>query len=230
MIWYVPTFYGDFNLEPSPKHPNKTILNVTKATALEKEQLTRLQVIAARKGWVGKKVDFLKKTTTINADMRSVADELAAVLKPDRGVLSVVRVAGGELEEVRKEAPIPEKAEAAVTVAKPVKGCPPTEFPASEIRARVVLEEFLTPAQLEDFRTHQRFLTIGADSGHRYMITSRHAQSTLAVYERSLYDIDAGRPMCAHDWAVPAAEEMLALHLCVSTPGNERHLRRLPAP
>lgn len=121
----------------------------------------------------------------------------------------------------------PEKA-AAVTVARPVRGCPPPDFEAAEIRAAHVMRQFLSPQQIYDFEHDQAFLSVGADTGHNYIITSRHARTKLARTTRSLYDLDEQMPYCVHDWDVPAAEEMLALHVFLSMPGLETYLREIP--
>jgi hypothetical protein len=96
----------------------------------------------------------------------------------------------------------------------------------AELKARKVLEVFLDDEQLADFHEHNRFMTVGV-SGTRYMVTSRHARDELAGYHRSLYDLDQERPLCVHDYSVPAAEEMLALHLLVQLPDHEGYLRHL---
>ena len=75
-------------------------------------------------------------------------------------------------EEEKKPA---KKPEAATTVAAPERGCPPPSFEQAEVRASRVLEVFLSPEQLEDFRTRQQFVVEGADTGHRYLLTVRHA-------------------------------------------------------
>jgi len=46
---------------------------------------------------------------------------------------------------------------------------------------------------------------------------------------RQLYDLEEKRALCVHDWDLPPAEEMLALHLCLSLPGQEKYVRSLPA-
>ena len=184
--------------------------------------------------WVEAETDILARKTVIEAPIHLVAAELSAILKPDRKLISAIKVAGGKIKEVTRidlgAAALPKAvatAKAATTVAKPVRGCPATDFDQAELRARDVLRAFLSPEQLEDFELHQKFVAVGADTGHRYMITSRHARDEIACYQRSFYDLDEQRPLCAHDWAVPAAEEMLALLVCVTTPGNETMLREL---
>jgi len=119
---------------------------------------------------------------------------------------------------------------AAVTVAQPVIGCPCPEFERAEVRATRVLSAFLDPQQLADFDKHQAFLTTGADSGHLYLLTSRQAprERLAKVGGRTVYDLTEGRPICVHDWVVPAAEEMLELMLFLQMPGRESYVRALP--
>jgi len=120
------------------------------------------------------------------------------------------------------------KAIAAVTVAQPTLGCPAPDFEAVELRANRVLEAFLTPQQLSDFRSDNAFVAVGVDTGHKYVVTSRNAPSKLSAHHRSLYDLTQGMPLCVHDWTVPAAEEMLTLALFLQTPGREAYLRSIP--
>jgi hypothetical protein len=50
----------------------------------------------------------------------------------------------------------------------------------------------------------------------------------LALRRTVLYDVDDSRSVCTHDWDIPAAEEMLALHIYLQIPGGERFLRSFP--
>ena len=88
-----------------------------------------------------------------------------------------------------------------------------------------VLEAFLAPDQLEDWRRFNRFVAVGGTTGHRYMITSRHARDGLAAYQRTLYDLDERRALHVQDHEVPAPEECLAFALLVQLPGRESCLR-----
>ena len=118
----------------------------------------------------------------------------------------------------------------AVTVARPVNGCPMPDFPAADVRASRVLETFLTEEQIRDYRKEGAFVTRGADTGRRYLICNRESPEVmrLRMVGRQLYDLDRREPICVHDWAVPPPEEMLALHLCLSLPGRESELLTLP--
>lgn len=193
-------------------------------------------------------LDSLKEQSlTLEASISKVQKLLTKKLKPGREQLSVVRFGGGKIQEMtervlenlespqpsasdtskstKKETSPPEPKAVATTVAAPVLGCPAPDFVQAEIRAAEVMRAFLTPEQLEDFCKEQAFVATGVDTGHRYVITSRHARTKLAQTTRSLYDINEAMPYCVHDWEVPAAEEMLGLLAHLSVPGKELYLR-----
>jgi hypothetical protein len=183
-----------------------------------------------------------------------VQEFLQKQLKPHRKQVSAVRFANGHVEQLTEAtlqvidtqaepevtqavdtpAPVPKEKKkpeptAAVTVAQPVRGCPAPDFDDVEVRASRVLKAFLTPDQVEDFERRQQFVAIGVDTGHRYLLTSRHAPRALAQYgHRTLYDMDERLPMCVHDWEVPAPEELLALFVHLSLPGLEQYVRSIP--
>ena len=114
-------------------------------------------------------------------------------------------------------------------MAQPVRGCPAPDFDDVEVRASRVLKAFLTLDQVEDFERRQQFVAIGADTGHRYLLTSRHARRALSLNgHRTLYDMDERVAMCVHDWEVPAPEELLALFIHLSLPGLEEYVRSIP--
>ena len=188
-----------------------------------------------------------EQTVELRTSISKVQKVLAKHLKPNREMVSVVKFADGKMVEMTEQvlqqiertteaessSPPPTErprkqlamATAAATVAEPYRGCPAPDFEQAEVRAQAVMRAFLTPEQIEDFETDGAFISIGADTGHRYAITSRHAREPLGRYVRSLYDLDEQMPYCVHDWEVPAAEEMLALHLLLSVPGREMFLR-----
>jgi hypothetical protein len=114
----------------------------------------------------------------------------------------------------------------AVTVKKPTVGCPAPSFAQIKLRATRVLRAFLTPKQVDDFNRHQRFVSTGADTGHRYMLTSRNAPDELKNFgSRCVFDLDENRSYCVHDYDIPAEEELLTLHCLLSIPGYETWAR-----
>lgn len=256
-ILYIPTVNGDVRLERIDDKSTRVI--VSKASPLESKGLRDLAEYAVKKGWLDKTDDavFDEGSFILKAEIKKAQAKLAKALKPGRETVTIVRFAGGQMEELMAEptadtaavASTPQTglgppaaaaratgdaeeaktAQAAATVAKPYLGCPPPDFAAAVLRANRVLEQFLTEEQKEDFRKYNRFITIGGATGHRLMITSRLARTQLATWQRSLYDLDDETPLCVHDWDVPPAEEMLALHLLVAQPQHEMYLRQLEA-
>ncbi len=166
-------------------------------------------------------------------DLKASIDDVSAVLSESlnvgRTIVTAVQFSDGKLREVREGEKVPEKAKAAATVAKPIRGCPAPNFSPIEHRAGEVLRAFLTEQQVRDFDSLQRFVTRGADTGHMYMLTSRTAPAELGSFGgRQLFDLDEQRAFCVHyDDDVPAAEELLALHLFLRLPGHEAYLRTL---
>lgn len=116
----------------------------------------------------------------------------------------------------------------AATVKKPTKGCPAPNFEQIKLRATRVLRAFLTPQQVSDFNRNQRFVSVGADTGHRYMLTSRNAPDELQHFgSRCVFDLDENRSYCVHDYDIPAEEELLTLHCLLSLPGYEKWARAM---
>lgn len=191
----------------------------------------------------------------LEAKLNVVRDFLTRQLKPDRKLVNAVLFKDGTLAEASflegsgdeeqgtpqtpepKPPPPPPVAPptpprrpaAGATVAQPTIGCPAPDFSPAEVRAKQVLQRFLTPQQESDFLLHDRFVTVGADTGHRYMLTSRTNPRELKAFgHRTMYDLDEGRAYCVHDWTVPSGEELLALHLFLTLPGHESYLRSIP--
>jgi hypothetical protein len=243
-LWLVPSFYGDIRLERT----STGCLVITEAlSALEKEALTGLSKLAVKKKWLPEgRLLGLRVSEEVAGPIDKVAKALAQALKPDRRIVSVVKFSGGVMQEIAEgeyddktpeslpdpyrgpKPPEPTPAAlaepvAATAVARPTRGCPAPDFESADVRATRVLRTFLTPDH------HNRFIAVGAITGHRYMVTSRHARGSLAEYHRSLYDLDDEMPFCIHDWTVPSAEEALAIGLLVQLPNHEEFLRHLEA-
>jgi len=196
-------------------------------------------------------------TLILRASIEDVQEALAKSLKPRRSLLTAVRFANGRIEEAtenRSEDGTPRigivgasgtgggpagadlqeywndiHPDRAATVATPMVGCPMPEFIEAEVRSSYVLEQFLTPDQIEDYRRFGCFVSLGRDTGRRYMVIHRERPAMLKKYGgRQLFDLDADHALCVHDWEVPPPEEMLALHLCLQIPGREKYIRSLP--
>ena len=250
LTWFIPSFYGDIRLQAAGK--KECVVIAEQLTTQERKTLEELQKLALRKGWVEKGTLLVPtesaKSTQVKVPIEKVAKLIAKALKPGKQLVSAVKFGNGRMEEVHEStftvsgateekrerkpksetepAPAPARA---TTVAAPTRGCPAPDFDPATLRAREVLMSFLDEGQREDFIKHNRFITFGATTGHRYMVTSRHARAQLERFGgRSLYDLDEQRAICTHDWDVPAEEEMHALNVLVQLPGHEQWIRDLP--
>jgi hypothetical protein len=250
-VFFIPSFFGDIRIEPDGK--KACILIMEQLSPAERKALDALMPIAFKKGWLAKGVGITTWSSSdkypnvrFTAPMAKVASVIAKAIKPGREIVSAIQFSNGKMQEITEAeyddaTPLPVKGEpyrapgalepikpvAAAAVAKPALGCPAPDFEKADIRATRVLRTFLNEEQREDWDKYNRFITIGAVTGHRYMVTSRYATDSLADYQRSLYDLDDDKPYCVHDNAVPPAEEVLALHLLVQLPGHENYLRHL---
>ena len=229
---YLPSLYGDVRLTAQG---NQTEVEWENLSPSEREAMTAL----------GKKFDVDTAAPVGKIVVPKPIDKVEAFvaksMKRGRKLLSAVVFQSGRIEEIHRlpngemavaaATPIEkEKPKAAVTVAQPALSCPVPEFERAQVRATRVLREFLNPRQLDDFERTQSFLVVGADSGHRYILTSRQAPpAQLAqVGGRSVYDVNRGCAVCVHDWTVPAAEELLELALFLQMPGRERAVSAMP--
>jgi hypothetical protein len=248
LVWLIPSYHGDIRLEK--EGPKKTLLRAHELTASEGKAMELLRSRATSQKRLGKPwakdTDFLPLTNAayrtssgvtihLDAKIEDVQSVIAKALKPERKLLTAVRFTDGRVEEVHSNI-IADKPEGkpqpavATTVAAPVKGCPMPDFPQADVLASRVLEAFLKPDQIDDYRKTGSFVTVGADSGHRYLVCNRERPNFMKQYlgGRQLFDLEANLPICVHDWAVPPPEEMLALHLFLSLPGQEMKLLSLP--
>jgi hypothetical protein len=249
--WLIPSFHGDIRL--TAKGPKETHLHAFELTGSEEQAMEQLRKRALSPGftqtaWATDK-DFRPLTNsayrtkdgieiTLRAKLDDVHKVLAKALKPGRELVMVLR-AGDAIQEVTvadaaaKPEPKPdakEKPAVGVTVAVPDRGCPMPDFPEADIRASRVLEAFLMPDQIADYRARGAFVTRGADTGTRYLVCNRERPALMRAQlgGRQLFNLDRNAAICVHDWAVPPPEEMLALHLCLSIPGRETKLLCLP--
>lgn len=233
--FFLPTLYGDIKLTAQGSQTEVEWENLSPSERVAMDALGAKFVVDTKpdagKLLIGKPVDKVEKL-------------LASAMKRGRKLLSAVVFKNGQIEELHrtekdgvkelvvkaKDAIVETTAKAAVTVAQPALSCPVPEFERAQVRATRVLREFLTPRQLEDFEKTQQFLVVGADSGHRYIVTSRQAPPSVLdkVGGRSVYDCTRGIAVCVHDWTVPASEEMLELALFLQMPGYEHHASILP--
>jgi hypothetical protein len=227
--WYLPSLYGDVRLTAQG---SQTEVEWEKLSPTERAAMDAL----AKKFDLDLGADSGKRV--VDGPIAKVEAVLAKAMKRGRKLLTAVVFQSGRIEEVHRSERdgevaverVAEKPRAAVTVAQPTLSCPVPEFERAQVRATRVLREFLAPAQLADFERKQQFLVVGADSGHKYVLTSRQAPAEVLdrVGGRSVFDVDRGHAVCVHDWTVPAAEELLELALFLQMPGREHHVSVLP--
>lgn len=235
--FFLPTLYGDIKLTAQGSQTEIEWENLSPSERVAMDALGKKFVVDTApdvgKLLIGKPVEKVEKL-------------LATSMKRGRKLLTAVVFKNGKIEELHRTEKEGEvralavkakdavvegaRAVAAVTVASPALSCPVPEFERAQVRATRVLRTFLTPRQLEDFERTQQFLVVGADSGHRYILTSRQASPAVLdkVGGRSVYDCTRGYAVCVHDWTVPAAEELLELALFLQMPGREHHVSVLP--
>lgn len=250
LTWYLPTLFGDIRLERRSHKTTRLIL--TELSSSERRALVKLRETALAPKWGATPwcaseafppINELEARETIidlAAPLGKVQSVLATKLKPTRKLLSAVRFTNGRIEEVHGDAediaptpsPYRESAKdkepapaAGTTVARPTRGCPRPDFDEADVRATRVLTAFLSDEQLNDFERKARFVVVGADTGHRYVLSSRYK---LGKYGRSVFDVEERRPYCVHDYTVPASEELLALKLFLTLPGRETYVRAIP--
>lgn len=220
--------------------------------------MTLLRQKALKPGWLkqpwadGK--DFLPLTDAryrtkeglsivLNAPLHDVETVLSKALRPGRTLLKVVKYepSGKVIEAAEEEPPKVEENKPTVgaTVSVPDVGCPMPDFPEVDARASRVLETFLSPNQIADYRTRGAFVCVGADTGRNYLICNREGPALMRQQAgrmgyrnpasfRQIFDLDRNMPLCIHDWTVPPPEEMLALKLCLTLPGRETEMLKLP--
>ena len=235
--WLIPSYFGDVTLTSAGD--KQCVLVAERVSVAERDALALLSAHARKRGWLPAAAPALASPckADLAAPLARVAKFLARAMKPGRKLVTAVKFRDGRIEELVEAktggdttlappfAPPPEPPAKAVTVAAPRRDCPPPDLESAYFKANRVLEAFLAPDQLEDWRRFNRFVAVGGTTGHRYMITSRHARDGLAAYQRTLYDLDERRALHVQDHEVPAPEECLAFALLVQLPGRESCLR-----
>lgn len=228
--WYLPSMYGDIRLTAQGQQTQVEWENLSPSERTAMADLAKKFAFDLTPS--GKEAG----TIVVPKPIAKVEATLTRAMKRGRKLLTAVAFQNGRIEEVHRTAAgevvadakteTADKPRAAVTVAQPALSCPVPEFERANVRATRVLREFLTPAQLADFEARQQFLVIGADSGHRYVLTSRQAPPDQLgrVGGRSVFDATRGQAVCVHDWTVPAAEELLELALFLQMPGHEGYV------
>jgi len=236
VIFYRPTFSGDFRLEPDPDDPKRCRLVAHDPTPAEREKLSAVVIEARKRGWIGDEGGIGDGDTTLvlRASVTTVGTHLfrpGGLFAP--GVSLTVASEGGRVvatwDNAAPDAPqlpvVAERADAAVTVDKPHRGGGGGDCPES--LASEVLRAFSTPAQWAEWeRTNGTMTVHGGHTGRRYRLAHRKTQVRKGTQPTVAVGLDDGNtwhwrhhdyagpaPVWAFDFLIPPPEEVLALKL-----------------
>lgn len=251
MQWFLPTWNGDFRLNPVPDEKAVDLV-VHDATADEVDHLAKFLTKCRKKKWIDKSVvDVIAGGTTtirINGPMEKVGPELTRLLKPKKTTLTAVVYKDGKVEtaeswqdgqlEALAQRAAAEKAKAAASVSRPTPSCPECYVGPAIAPATDVLLSFLDEGQHEDWRKYRAIVVLGGYTGHRYLIAHRHTPRA-AFQGRIAYDLDDKSVMHFYDWSVPPEEEVLGAKLILESRenwlrneatcfGNQKHVFKNP--
>src|SRR5271155_5242571 len=187
--WYLPSCHGDICLEKTGAM--ETQIRVFELTDMEEKALDILRKRAVKVPFSGKpwadEEEFLPASSAtyrtkfgLVITLRAPIEEVEKIIRRDEEPPKDEKneeVEGENIPDYAKDKANKERkekeAKAAATVKKPQVGCPMPEFPEADIRASRVLEVFLNDAQIADYRKYGAFMTIGRDTGHRYIVANR---------------------------------------------------------
>jgi hypothetical protein len=230
-FWAIPSWSGDFRLEPSSDDDRATELSVFEPTEDELRIVNEIGQEAVRRSWlkswnklVGdsqRNESGLRSVFVLTAPLDEVGPVVSKIVKPGPAVLSAIRFADGrmttasgslaDLEEVSREAAEDGTATAAATVKRPTPCCPNC-IPGAIKPASEVLLAFLNESEHAEWAKDRSVMVVGGLSGHRYLLSHRHSPRAIAN-GRVCCDIDDGCVVHFHDWTVPPEEEVLSAKL-----------------
>lgn len=245
MKWYLPSWNGDHRLETVKEGEScrLTVVNPTPDERLMLERflkkLKRKKIIEATEvpetellipAPIGKVAPLLvkearPKRTTITA-VRYEGGRLEIVEGTDRSVVELGEridaaetkkeeaVTAVDVQQVDAQK-VEEKPKVAASVKRPTMCCPQC-IPGSVAPASEVLLEFLTPEQHESWAKQRVVEVHGHLSGHRYLVSHRHAPLAQR-WGRVCFDVDDQNVLHFHDWEVPPEEEVLATVLLLGS-------------
>lgn len=226
MKWFIPSWNGDFRLEPDGE---RTKLVLHHPTAEETALVNKFLAAAAKKKWLAKdqSVEITKSATILlEAALSKAGPALTRMLKPKEKTITAVRFKGGNVEveehvkdgvmEALVEKGVTEEAPAAATVTRPTPSCPQC-LPGAIKPATEVLLSFLTPEQHADWAKYRAIRVRGHLSGHDYLLAHRHSPIAVRRMGRICYDITDQTIIHFHDWSLPPEEEVLSAKLILES-------------
>lgn len=235
MIYYIPSFCGDFRIEPDPEAPaERTRLSVVTPTALERVALQKLETLFVKRGWTEASKLADRESTVLVAPMATVAASAAKLLGASvSGSLTALRMGDGKVsvqqdlegdqlaswlkKAAEKEVMGGDREKAtAVTVRQPRLGCPDCDGKKERDRAACdVLWAFLDDEQRASWRLRRAFVAQGNHTGSRFFVMARDTEMAKKNRRVAMHmdGVDRGRPLCIYDPTLPPEEEVLAVKL-----------------
>lgn len=221
MIWYIPTWSGDYRLTKHPERDDECLLTIEKPTENEKDILLRFFDSMRDRGWTTGTMPRLTKRTFVEMEIGASLYEAGPLLletvhhqkpelwtgvKSESGKISLLSEPPGLIRKAMGTA-----ATALATVTAPSVGCPAPE--PCNVRASEVLRAFSTPFQFEMFERRGYMPLTGNVTGERYWLFHRNEAARKRLDHALLHE--SGETMCVWHAALPAEEEMLAIKFLV---------------
>lgn len=201
---YIPSYLGDVKIESDGK---KTIITYKALTDGERQRLKKFLVTCSKP--LGDKDEGI---VVVDEPISTVHKRFVKIFKIGKPTINAIKVTGDKIEMVQ-EFPEYKNDLVGVTTEKPPRGCPVPRWEMAENRAMAVINEFLNPAQKEDFARNRQFISIGNYSGNPYLLTSRW-NPLVGVYGL-LYSIPGKNRICTSMPDLPPSEELLALKIVI---------------
>jgi hypothetical protein len=231
MKWFIPSWEGDFRLEPID---DKTTKLVIQDPTVAESELLHCFLKSCRRGgrqWIPRGEKILAdsgpyrtnatREITLHASLGKIGPVLVNALKPKDRTLTALTFKNGELqvaESMDKEAMAKlgvaaekKDAKAAASVSRPTPCCPQCE-PGAIAPATEVLLSFLDDQEHADWANHRAIIVIGGMTGNRYVLSHRHGAVGKRI-GKICYDLDDQQVVHFFDWSVPPEEEVLAAKL-----------------
>lgn len=222
--FYLPAWAGDHRLVEDGKDASKLIVH--DPTAGELKILENFLSFAQGKGWTSAEElpTARNKPIKLSAPVsetglklaklhheRVLAKTIVAVAFTDGKVEVETLSDDKKTEELTKKAD-EDKDSKAVATKRATPCCPQCIPGVINLHANEVLESFLSPQQLTDWREHHIIEVEGGLTHHRYLLAHRHTPHA-RKWGRICFDADDRGVVHFYDWTTPPEEEVLAAKL-----------------
>jgi hypothetical protein len=237
---FVPSWNGDFRIESDGEAASKLVLH--EPTPREREIIGLLLHEAGRKKWTGPHPKTSYQAAEMTIPLAAPVDKTSKLLikltRPKKQTLTAVSFSDGKLSVVEgtdekaltqisetvadaAKTETKDKPAAAASVRRPTPCCPDCE-PGAIAPASEVLLTFLDDEQHASWAQERAIVVEGNLSGHRYLLSHRHAALGRRV-GRICFDLDDQIVIHFHDRTVPPEEEVLGAKLILE---NREHWLR----